>query len=218
MPTLMSEQWQCMASDAEVLAVAAGLDLTWPYPLPGLPADAQVAAALVDSAMAELELVRGEAPASERSRELAFAIVSIIEARPRAALYLLDTDGEVLGWTGLYYGREQWHGFERVHARGVHEFTIGSDSTARDAFMAALDAALEPELPTGSRIHSALLIDNEREDRVRLFDPNSRSFRFVHEASAIDATTEIPWTEAESLSLAAELLNVPLATPEREGD
>lgn len=206
---MIAEKWHCNARDAEVLAVAATLDLTWPYPLPGLPADIDAAASLVDAAMVELELHHGETPTNARASDLAFAVATIIEARPRAALYFLDGGGALLGWVGLYYGREQLHGFELVDARGAHEFTIGTGSAVLNEFMGTIGTVMDIATSGGIVAQAALLIDNQREDRARLFEPHSGTFRFVTDESMTNPGAGISWTTAESVALASELNNAP---------
>lgn len=197
--------WHCTATDPEVLAVAASLELSWPYPLPGLPQDPHVAAALVDEQVRDLELARGEPAQTPRGAEISFAVLSVIESRPRAALYFLDSAGQRMGWVGLYDGRDGSVVLEKVSVTGIHEFSVGSDDQIVAALMTQIHSFMRAPDKAFANATSALLIDNRRRDRLRLFDPASQVVREITESSVTSDPASSAWDEVARGVLAGEL-------------
>lgn len=210
--------WQCTATDPEVLAVAASLELSWPYPLPSLPEDRRLAAALVDEQVRELELARGKPAPTARGAEISFAVLSVVESQPRVALYFLDSEGARVGWVGVYDGREGSVALEKVSLTGIHDFCVGSDDQIVAALMTEIESFMRASGKSIANATSALLIDNRHRDRFRFFDADSHVVHEITGSASAGEPASRAWDEGTHVMLAADIARTQTSTEhEREG-
>ncbi len=185
---------EIIATDAEVLAICAWLDLKWPFPLPTIVGNVLVEASRVDEAARELGLERGVDAKSALAKQLARTLVAIIDSRPQAAVYPLGIDGEVTGWIVLHKDVSGVAISELVSRSGQHRMSTGRSVDVTEEYARLLDELVAASSFGGTATPTAVLVIGERDEDVVVIDLIARTATLKGDQGQFNSDSAQSWT------------------------